>query len=190
VEGLKAIIFDMDGTLTESYINWPELRAQINCPPEKTIIEHIDSLPSEQAQQANDILLKTEWEAAQHAAIRDGAPELIDALRDRDLKLAVVTNNHGAAMHRVIQRLNRSFDATFSRDDGPIKPDPYLIHKALQTLNVSPHETISIGDSRYDLMACAAANVRCIHLTDGTSELNHEHHVTKLNHVMPLLNQF
>ena len=32
---IRAIIFDMDGTLTESYINWPDLRSKINCPPEK-----------------------------------------------------------------------------------------------------------------------------------------------------------
>ena len=73
---IRAIIFDMDGTLTESYINWPALRSKINCPPEKTIIEHIDNLPAKQREQANDILLQKEWEAAQHAAIRAGATEL------------------------------------------------------------------------------------------------------------------
>jgi len=186
---VRAIIFDMDGTLTESYINWPELRAKIDCPSEKTIIEHIESLPADQQKQANDILLKTEWKAGQHATIRDGARKLIDALRDRNLKLALVTNNHGAAMQRVIDRLSRSFDATFSRDDGPTKPDPYLINQVLDTLNVSPDQTISIGDSRYDLMACEAAGVRCIHLTEETSAIKHNLQVTSLNDVIPILNK-
>ncbi len=186
---IRAIIFDMDGTLTESYINWPELRSKINCPPEKTIIEHIDNLPAKQRKQANDILLKKEWEAAQHAAIRAGATELIDALRARNYKLGLVTNNHGAAMHCVINRLNRAFDVAFSRDDGPIKPSPYLIHKTLQALDTSPDEAISIGDSRYDLMACTAARVRCIHFTGGASDLAHDLQVASLYAIIPLLNR-
>lgn len=186
---LKAFIFDMDGTLTEPYINWRDLRSSINCPLDKTIIEHIDSLPPDEANRANDILLKTEWEAGQYAEIREGARELIDELKIHNIKLAVVTNNHGAAMQRVIERLDRTFDATFSRDDGPIKPEPYLIHQALKTLNTSPTETLSIGDSQYDLMACAVANVQCIHLNDGTSEINHTPCVTTLKEAMPLLHK-
>ncbi len=186
---LKAIIFDMDGTLTEPYINWPNLRSKINCPSQKTIIEHIDSLPAKQRKRASDMLLATEWDAAQHAAIRDGALELIHALRDRNFKLGLVTNNHGAAMRCVLNRLNHPFDVAFSRDDGPIKPDPHLIHRTLQTLGISPREAISIGDSRYDLMACAAAHVRCIHLADGSSDLAHDPHVASLNAILPLLNQ-
>ncbi len=186
---IRAIIFDMDGTLTESYINWPDLRSKINCPPEKTIIQHIDSLPAKQRKQANDILLQKEWEAAQHAAIRVGATELIDTLRARNYKLGLVTNNHGAAMHCVINRLIRAFDVAFSRDDGPIKPNPYLIEKTLKTLGISPNEAISIGDSRYDLMACAAARVRCIHFTGGASDLAHDLQAASLDAIIPLLHR-
>ena len=73
MKGLKAVIFDMDGTLTQPYIDWKSLRAQIHCPIDKTIIEHINSLPSEASERANDILMQTEREAAQHAEINDGA---------------------------------------------------------------------------------------------------------------------
>ena len=38
----QAVIFDMDGTLSVPYINWTSLRQQIDCPVEKTIIEHIN----------------------------------------------------------------------------------------------------------------------------------------------------
>ena len=186
---LKAIIFDMDGTLTESYINWLELRSKINCPPAQTIIQYIDKLPAQQCKRARDILIKKEWEAARYAAIRAGAVTLIDALRARNFKLGLVTNNHGAAMRCVIARLNRAFDVAFSRDDGPIKPDPHLIYRTLQTLGISPNEAIGIGDSRYDLMACAAAHVRCIHLTDGSSDLAHDPHVASLDAILPLLDQ-
>lgn len=186
---LKAIIFDMDGTLTESHINWLDLRSKINCPPEQTIVQYIDDLPAKQRKRARDILIAKEREAARYAAIRAGAVALIDALRARDFKLGLVTNNHGAAMRCVIDRLNRAFDVAFSRDDGPIKPDPHLICRTLQTLGISRNEAIGIGDSRYDLMACAAAHVRCIHLTDGLSDLIHDPHVASLDAILPLLDR-
>lgn len=187
---LKAIIFDMDGTLTESYINWLDLRAKIKCPAEQTIIQYIDNLPAKQRKRARDILIAKEWEAAQHAAIRTGAVALIDALRARNFKLGLVTNNHGAAMRCVIARLNRAFDVALCRDDGPIKPDPHLICLTLQTLGISPSEAIGIGDSRYDLRACAAARVRCIHLADGSPDLGHDPHVASLDAILPILDRF
>lgn len=187
---LKAVIFDMDGTLTVPYINWQELRANIKCPSDKNIIEHIDSLPTDQAQQANDILLATEREAAENAAMNNGATEIVRTLKDRGLKLALVTNNHREAMHIVLKRYNLSFDVALSRDDGVLKPAPDLIIKALDMLGAQPTETISIGDSKYDILACTAAGVQCIYLTHGSPKLDHELSITALIDMIPALNKF
>ena len=108
-------------------------------------------------------------------------------LRQRGLKLALVTNNHDAAMSIVLRRYDMTFDATFSRDNGPIKPDPYLIQQALNALRVLPHEAIGIGDSHYDFMACASAQVQCIYLTHGDPRHNHSPSVATLHDVLPLL---
>lgn len=184
---LKAIIFDMDGTLTVPYINWKNLRAQIECPPEKTIIEHINSLSQKHAKKANDILLATEREAAERAEINDGAAELVHTLQERGLKLALVTNNHREAMHIVLNRYNLTFDIALSRDDGRLKPAPDLINKALTTMQVRPPETIAIGDSKYDILSCTAANVRCIYLTHGAPTLNHTPSITALKEMLAFL---
>lgn len=183
----KAIIFDMDGTLTVPYIDWKKLRSAIACPPDKTIIEHIDSLPPEQAQKATHILLETEREAAENAAINIGAAELVQTLRDKGLKLALVTNNHGDAMNIVLQRYGLHFDIALSRDDGVLKPAPDLILKSLAHLQVAPHEAIGIGDSQYDILACQAANVRCIYLTHNAPALQHEPAIASLTDMLPLL---
>lgn len=184
---LKAVIFDMDGTLTMPYINWQDLRAKIKCPPSKNIIEHIDNLPSEQAKQATNILLKTEREAAENAAINEGAAELIQTLKDRGLKLALVTNNHREAMHIVLQRYDLTFDLALSRDDGLLKPAPDLIIKTLEQLHVRAHETIGIGDSQYDLLACEAAHVACIYLTHGTPKLDHTPSIATLSDMLTII---
>lgn len=183
----KAIIFDMDGTLTLPYINWQKLRADIVCPPEKNIIEHIESLPPEQAKQANDILLATEREAAERADINAGASELVQTLKDRGLKLALVTNNHREAMHLILQRYNLTFDLTLSRDDGTLKPAPDLILKTLETFQIHPHEALGIGDSQYDILACTAANVRCIYLTHGAPKIKHDPSITTLTEMLSFI---
>lgn len=186
---LKAVIFDMDGTLTMPHINWPELRANIACPPEKTIIEHIESLPPDQSQRANDILLATEREAAENAEMNAGATEVVQTLKERGLKLGLVTNNHRKAMHIVLQRYGLKFDVALSRDDGLLKPAPDLIVKALEMLQVSPHESISIGDSRYDILACTAAQVQCIYLTHGDPKIEHDPAVSTLHDMLPIIDQ-
>ena len=186
---LKAVIFDMDGTLTVPYINWQNLRAQIACPPNKNIIDHINSLPIERAQHANNILLSTEREAAEQAAINEGATELVHTLKDRGLKLALVTNNHREAMHIVLQRYGLTFDTALSRDDGTLKPAPDLIIKALNQLNAHPHEAIGIGDSQYDILACEAAGVQCIYLTHGSPKLDHTPSITALSDMISTLNK-
>ncbi|MGA1196422.1 MAG: HAD family hydrolase [Candidatus Latescibacterota bacterium] len=184
---LKAVIFDMDGTLTVPYINWQDLRAKIECPPTQNIIDHINSLPPKRAQHANNILLSTEREAAENAAMNEGATEIVQTLKDRGLKLALVTNNHREAMHIVLQRYGLTFDIALSRDDGTLKPAPDLIIKALQTLQVSASEAIGIGDSQYDILACTAANVRCIYLTHGSPKLKHEPSVTNLSDMLAFI---
>lgn len=184
---LKAVIFDMDGTLTVPYINWQDLRAQIECPAHKNIIEHIDSLSPDQAERANNTLLTTEREAAENAAINDGAAKLVQTLKDRGLKLALVTNNHREAMHIVLQRYGLTFDIALSRDDGTLKPAPDLIIKSLQALQVSPHEAIGIGDSNYDILACQAANVACIYLTHNAPKLDHHPSVNVLTDMLSII---
>jgi HAD superfamily hydrolase (TIGR01549 family) len=177
----------MDGTLTVPYINWQVLRANIGCPVDKNIIEHIDGLPADQAQHANGILLSTEREAAENAAMNAGATELVEALQDLGLKLGLVTNNHREAMHIVLQRFGLTFHTALSRDDGVLKPAPDLIIKALQNLNVQAHESMGIGDSQYDLLACAAANVRCIYLTHGAPKLDHDPSLAGLGEVLSFI---
>ena len=98
---IRAIIFDMDGTLTESYINWPELRSKINCPPEKTIIEHIDKFAGKN--NANRPMTSF---SKKNGKQRNTPPFALvqqnssTNYEHASTNSALVTNNHGAAMHR------------------------------------------------------------------------------------------
>ena len=187
---LKGAIFDMDGTITVPYIDWKTLREKIGATPGQTILEHIESLPPDRSVWANDQLLQAELAAAQNADANDGIVDLVDDLRSKGLRLAVVTNNHREAMQTVLRRYSLRFDAALSREDGEIKPSGDLIEKALKALELSADEAIVIGDGRYDIEASRRVGVRCIYLTNGDPALDHTPAVETLQEVLPLIESF
>mgnify|MGYP006436122295 CR=1 FL=1 len=184
---LRGVIFDMDGTITVPYINWKALRERVGAVPDKTIMQHIESLPPEQSRRANEELLKAELEAGQKADANEGIVELVEYLRDRDLRLAVATNSHGEAMRTVLQRYCLTFDVTLSRDDGEIKPSSFLIEKALEGMGLPAEDVVTIGDGRYDIEASERVGVRCIYLTHGNPTLDHQPAVATLGEIPALL---
>ena len=81
-----------------------------------------------------------------------GAVELLRALRDRGLKLGIVTNGLSET-HRekiALLRISEYFDAVFLSDEvGMVKPDPLLFAHACRQLGGAPARSAMVGD-RYD----------------------------------------
>lgn len=81
-----------------------------------------------------------------------GAVELLRALRDRSIKLGIVTNGLSET-HRekiALLRISEYFDAIFLSDEvGMVKPDPLLFAHACRTLGAAPAHAAMVGD-RYD----------------------------------------
>ena len=81
-----------------------------------------------------------------------GAVELLRSLRDRGLKLGIVTNGLSET-HRekiALLRVGEYFDAIFIADEvGMLKPDPLLFAHACTALQSSPSHGAMVGD-RYD----------------------------------------
>ena len=165
---LKAIFFDMDGTITRPHIDWPSLRQRVGVPEGIPIMAHIESLAKPERGKAEAIVEEVEFEAAEQAALNPGAAELIRALRAHPLQLVLITNNHRRAMRHVVDKFGLEFDLLLSREDAPLKPAPDLLLLALEKFALRPEETCFVGDGRYDRMASQAAGIRYIHLAhDG-----------------------
>jgi putative hydrolase of the HAD superfamily len=81
-----------------------------------------------------------------------GVVELLRALRERGVKLGIVTNGLSET-HRekiAVLRLSEFFDAIFLADEvGMVKPDPLLFAHACRTLGGAPINSAMVGD-RYD----------------------------------------
>jgi HAD superfamily hydrolase (TIGR01549 family) len=81
-----------------------------------------------------------------------GAVDLLRALRERGIKLGIVTNGLSETHREKIALLQISefFDAIFLSDEvGMVKPDPLLFAHACRTLGGAPSHGAMVGD-RYD----------------------------------------
>jgi len=93
------------------------------------------------------------WEAHLQRCLWDrilpGVESALDDLRERGLKLVVVSNSEGnleAMMERVElkRRLEAVLDSTVF---GVAKPDPRIYLEALRIAGVSPQDAVMVGDS-------------------------------------------
>jgi putative hydrolase of the HAD superfamily len=80
---------------------------------------------------------------------------LLEALRKRGLKLGVVSNafDPGSLLRRDLERAGvaeRIDFAVFSSELGKRKPHPAIFERALEALEVEPHEALFVGDRLYE----------------------------------------
>ncbi len=98
--------------------------------------------------------------AAEHAAWNPARQmggqthALLDALRDRRLKIGLVSNafDPGWLLHEDLERMalaERLDVAVFSSEVGKRKPHPLIFETALSALDVAPERALFVGDSRY-----------------------------------------
>jgi HAD superfamily hydrolase (TIGR01509 family) len=162
--GLKLIIFDLDGTLLEPALDFDALRAEIGLPPGATILEAMDTLSEAERARANLILDRHEAEAADRSRLLPGARELLDWLRARGIRTAVLTRNSRRSVERACQKHGLRFSAVVAREDHLPKPSPEGVRHLMTVLGAGPDETVVVGDFRFDVEAGSAAGCRTIAL--------------------------
>lgn len=83
-----------------------------------------------------------------------GIPELLEALKDRGVKLAVLSNKpHDQTVDVVGSLFGRGyFDVIQGQKEGvPIKPDPGGVFEILKELGLDPADILYIGDTATDM---------------------------------------
>ena len=104
------------------------------------------------------------------AVLRPGVADALDQLAGR-VRLAAVTNTAVMAEADVRRLLERAgldhFEVVVtSADVGAAKPDPAVVHAALERLGVPPDRALLVGDQPGDRAAAHAAGTRFV-ATDG-----------------------
>jgi HAD superfamily hydrolase (TIGR01549 family) len=157
---IRAVLFDMDGTVYDSGIDWFALRERIGIPPNgRPILEQLDQCDEETRARGIEVLHRAEAEGAEGGRLIDGTEELLSFLRERKIPCLLVTNNSRRSVDTVLGRHDLGFDHVLTREDGAAKPNPDLFRSALARVSVSCADALVIGDTHMDLLAAQAAGV-------------------------------
>ena len=159
---VKLVIFDLDGTLLEPAFDFDAIRREIGLPPGASILEAMDRFSESDRTRANAVLERHEAEAADRSRLMPGAAELLDWLRARGIRTAVLTRNSRRSVELACRRHGLAFDAVVARGDHLPKPSPAGVRHLMSTLGTEPEETVVVGDFRFDMEAGAAAGCRTI----------------------------
>ena len=99
-----------------------------------------------------------------------GARAAVEALARRsDTVLGMATGKSQRGAHRLLSRhgLSACFATIHTSDDAPSKPHPGMVLAAMAATGVSPHQTVVVGDTTFDIEMAHAAGARAIGVTWG-----------------------
>ena len=162
----RAILFDMDGTLTVPMLDFPGIKRDMGI-GERPILEALAEMNHEQRKIAEAVLHRHEEHAAANSTLNPGCEDLLAWLALRGIKTALITRNSRASTKTVIERHALKIDVLITRDDAPHKPDPAPLLLACDRLAVGRADAWMVGDGQYDVEAGIAAGIRTIWISHG-----------------------
>jgi HAD superfamily hydrolase (TIGR01549 family) len=192
------VLFDLDGTLVDFKFRvldakraiFGELfRIGLNLPgelqsePTQTIFEQVALRVEESSvkvsyldirKRLNEILDFYECDAFSVAQLRQDANNTLESLKNKQLKIGLVTNDGVKATSHALSKFNlsRFFDVVVTRDDVQrLKPRPDGIINALNLIGVPRSDAIFIGDSSIDIMAAKEAGIQAVAIAGGAQPL-------------------
>jgi len=164
---LEGVIFDLDGTITKPYIDFPALKREIGISPNKLILEHLATLEGAELERATRILERCELEAAENSELNDHFREVWSYLKRQGIKTAILTRNSRTCVEIVLRKHHLSFDLVVAREDAPPKPSEAPVLLISRRLSIPTDKLLLIGDVKYDIWAGKAAGVKTVLLTNG-----------------------
>ena len=156
----RAVIFDLDGTLTRPLLDFEAIRREVGLPSGVPILEALDAEDDDFRRRAEIILRRHELDAIASATLADGCLELLALLAVRRVPTAILTRNMREAVDAFVRRFGFSFRAIYTREDGPPKPSPHGARLLCKTLGFAPEDTLAVGDYKFDVMAGRDAGCR------------------------------
>ena len=126
-------------------IDFDAMRREMELPSNEPILESLAKLDAAHAARCHEILHRHELAGAERAVLLPGARELVAALHARGIRQAVATRNSRRITETTLLKLDLPFDLVLTRDDGPVKPDPWPVQEAARRWTISTAEIVVVG---------------------------------------------
>lgn len=182
---IKAVLFDMDGTLISNTYPFEAVRAEVLgllseigiFVPKKAyrsiadLLEHVklEHRASYDGVKERIYSVLTEYDelANRNSQLRSGAADVLLSVKAKRCKMGVISNSSLKVVVDTLQRLGvlQLFDVALARESVErIKPFPDLVLAACQKLAEEPFHTLVVGDSWVDIEAGNAAKAKTVYL--------------------------
>ncbi len=160
LDNFDGVIFDLDGTLTDLDVNWKSVRTQIrdlfpsSIDPFSFRTDRNNHAPIyELALQHGlyedllDLLASHELDGTKNAI----PLPLLDVIPDLDCPVGLCTKNSYIASQEIAEKFNVHFDSFITRESTfEDKPNPLPLQKCIEDLEISPGNTLFIGNEKTD----------------------------------------
>ncbi len=163
----RAILFDMDGTLTQPLLDFDAIRRDMGI-GNGPILETLSKMSPADRAVSEKILHDHEDRAAENSTLNIGCRELLKWLDKAGVLTALVTRNTRRSVETVFRRHGLYFEICITREDGKYKPDPAPLRLACSRLNVGTDDAWMVGDGYHDIEAGVAAAMHTVWLSHGS----------------------
>lgn len=186
---IEAVVFDLDGTLTDTLtdlknsvnyalgeMNFPErsldeVRRFVGNGVRRLIYLSVpENTPDEISEQCLSVF-KEHYKS--HSLVEtkpyDGIVPMLEALKNKGIKTAVVTNKMQEAAADIVKKFfGGLIDEAIGQVDGIAqKPQPDGVYAALKKLGVPKEKAVYVGDSDVDCKTAHNAGIPCIGVSWG-----------------------
>ena len=212
------IIFDLDGTLVQSQINYDAIKTEIieliaNIVNEeefdiirsfpRSILELVIMIQKKDStgiyyKRAWELIEKYEAEGYEYAEIELDVVETLKILKEQNHFVTILTNNSRKLTDYALERFGFKdcIDYVLTRDDlEEKKPDPEGILFLMKKFSKKSNATIFIGDSWLDAEAGFRAGIHYAHFgkelppKSRKDDFNIEHSLSKISDILELMNK-
>ncbi len=188
---MKAVLFDMDGVLLDSFEAWQRLfNATLKHFDKKEITEERfregawargskvasrDFFDGKDPKAFVDFYCKHFKNYKKYIKKMKDVDIVLQKLKEKGLKLAVVSNGFHKLVKMILKTgdLEHYFDLVVGTDEVKnAKPAPDMLLYALKKLRIKPEDAVMIGDTEYDVMAGRSAGCLAVGFrTDGDKRI-------------------
>jgi phosphoglycolate phosphatase len=122
-------------------------------------------------QKAHDILHEVEMKAAEMGKLIPGTEDTLKSLKQRGIKIGIITRNCEDAVRKVFPNLNDFCDVFVSRNSvRKVKPHPDHLTYAMELLKASGEESVMVGDHIIDVQAGKGVGMKTIGVLTGRTK--------------------